>query len=191
MTFPAVTVPNTFQSQTGPIPLSQLDANFSALQTAANYFAYAAKSASTARASTATLSNDPELIYAIPAAGTYKIELYLYLSYVLSTVATGGYSFNLNYSGSFTSGIGGSTFVNEGGNTSQGQGLLIQSSAATSAFSYAPGLSPNAYASNFTITGVLVATGTGTLGLSWAQAISNATATTLYAGSYLAVTRIL
>jgi len=151
---------------------------------------YFVKTSNTARASTTALSNDPDLIYAIPAAGTYKIELYLYLSYLLATIPAGGYSFNLNYSGSFTSGVGGSTFVNEGGNTSQGQGLLIQSSAATSAFSYVPSLSPNTYSSNFTITGVLVATGAGTLGLSWAQGVSNATATTLYAGSNMSVVKL-
>ena len=151
---------------------------------------YAAKASNTARASTATLSNDPDLVYAISAAGTYRIDAYLYLTYGLATSPAGGFSLNLNYGGSFVSGAGGSSFVLAGGTATQGAGYLIQSTQTTSALSYNPGLSPNTYASIFTLSGVLIATGTGTFGLSWAQASSSTTATTLYAGSYLAVTRL-
>jgi hypothetical protein len=152
---------------------------------------YSVKTANTARTSTATLSNDPDLVYAITAAGTYRIDAYLYFTYGLATSPAGGFSLNLNYGGSFVSGAGGSTFVTSAGSTVQGNGLLIQSTQTTSAVSYNPGLSPNTYSSIFTLNGALIATGTGTLGLSWAQASSSATATTLYAGSYLAITKIV
>jgi len=199
MTFPAVTVPNTFQSQTGPIPLSQLDANFSALQTAANYFSCTAKSASTARASTTTLSNDPELIYAITSSGTYQITAFINTSYLLTNISNnGGLFFNINYSGSFLSGQTNSPLIIVGGNISPAASYLtfvypyIQSTQTVIGMQLL-GITTSTFTnySQFVVTGTLIATGTGTLGLSWAQGVSNATATTLYAGSYLAVTRIL
>ena len=190
MTFPTNTIPNTFATQAGPIPLSQLDANFTAIQTSLNYSTTATKGANTARTSTATLSNDPDLVYAIPSAGTYRIDAYLYLGYSLGSVPAGGYALNLNYSGSFVSSFGGSTFFTNGGSTNQGNFYFIQSTQTTYSVSYDPSLN-GSYASAFSMNGVLVATGTGTLGLAWAQAVSNANPTTLYAGSYLEVQRIL
>jgi len=186
MTFPNALVPNTFASQAGPIPLSQLDANFTALQTAINYVSTATKAANTSRASNVVLANDPDLVYAVPTAGTYRIDAYLYYSYS----DHGGFSLNLNYSGAFTSGAGGSSFVSAGGSEIQGNGFLIQNSQTTSATSYNL-TTLGSYASIFTLSGVLIATGAGNLGLSWAQAQSNAIATILYAGSYLSVTRVL
>ena len=159
---------------------------------------YAAKASNTARASTATLSNDPDLVYAISAAGTYRIEAMVNASYLLTTISNnGGLTLNLNYSGTFTSGQTASPLVIVGGNitpaatTATYVSNTIQSTAtAVSVQIVQIASSTTTYYSQFFITGTLIATGAGTLGLAWAQAVSNATATTLYAGSYLAVTRL-
>jgi len=198
MTFPNALVPNTFASQAGPIPLAQLDANFTSLQTAINYVAAVAKPANTARASTAALTNDPDLVYAIPSSGTYQIEVFINTSYLLTGVSNnGGLVLNLNYGGSFTSGPTTSPAVVIGGVISPASSYLgyvsqaIQASPSSSAIQLVGITSTATYYSTFKVSAVLVATGTGTLGVAWAQAVSNATATTLYAGSYMTVTRVL
>jgi hypothetical protein len=198
MTLPAVVVPNTFQSQSGPIPLSQLDANFSALQTAVNYAAYTAKSVSTARASTSALSNDPELIYAISTAGTYQITAFINASYLLTGISNnGGLNLNINYSGSFLSGQTNSPLIIAGGNITPLASYATYVSNSVQSTQTAVGIqlvgltTTATYYSQFLVTGTLIATGTGTVGLAWAQAVSNATATTIYPGSYLSVIRVL
>src|SRR5882724_3384809 len=59
------------------------------------------KSADTARVSTIVPANDPDLIYAIPAAGTYAFEVLL--SCIQSNATnSAGINWNVNYSGTIT-----------------------------------------------------------------------------------------
>ena len=184
-----VSLINTFASQTGPIPLSQLDSNFSQLATAVNYNYYIAKAGDTSRSSTTTLANDPELIVPITAAGTYKVEAFLDFSFQTN----GGFAYNLNFSGSYTANR---SIIYPGGGVNGGAlsiGNLSQIQSTTTTASYSNNVTtPNQSWSGYShLTGSLVALGAGTLGVSWAQFASNATASTLYQGSYLIVTRIL
>lgn len=124
------------------------------------------KSAATSRASTATMTNDPDLTYAIPGAGTYKVDIICQ-----TNVGAGGIKANLNFSGtqSLTGaynafGLQSATFASFGGPI----GSVVTTGDIQGTVSGAGQLF---------FTGVLQATGAGTLGMSWAQQTSNAAAT--------------
>lgn len=147
---------------------------------------YAVKSALTSRA-TLTLSNDPDLVIAIPGAGTYQVEMYV--GAYNTAGPTIGINFNLNYSGTYTAlpSIMGA-FNGEGNTVTQTAASIV--AAATTAMSAcnigaaATGQCP------ILIEATLVATGAGNLGFAWAQNSSNATGTVVAAGSRMAVTKI-
>lgn len=148
----------------------------------------AVKAALTSRASTVVLANDPNLVIAIPVAGTYEVELVFNAWNTASAAA--GVSWNLNYSGTFTAA---SSFAAPAGNNS---GLtyvvtssLIAAAATTSMFSNNVAVTA-ATATVMIVKGTLVATGTGNLGFAWAEAATNATGTNVGAGSRLSARRI-
>jgi hypothetical protein len=192
----AVTSGGIYQFQYDGTSFQLQNANYS---TAVKAIAYAVKTANTARASTTTLTNDPDLVYAIPSAGTYQISGFINASYLLTTIANnGGMTLNLNYSGTFTSGQTASPLIIVGGNitpattTATYVSNTIQASAASASIQLIQfASSTGTYFSQFMINATLIATGTGTLGLAWAQAVSNVNATTLYAGSSLTITKIV
>lgn len=138
------------------------------------------KAADTARQSTTTPANDPDLAYAIPSTGTYQIELGL----VFDSVAAGaGFKFGLTFSGT-AGGTPGVQFgyVNSaayGPVTSGGiiGGTNVQGTVSTVA---------NEVILNFTVSITVI----GTLNVQWAQNSSTASNTTLRTGSFLKVTKL-
>lgn len=143
----------------------------------------AVKTALTARPSTTTLSNDPDLVLAIPGAGTYVIEAFVSVYNTLA--ATVGASYNLNYSGTFTAAssiMGVATSA-----TGPSGNALITGTVTTSLVA---GNCGTTSPSPLLIKATLVATGAGNLGFAWAQNSSNATATNVGAGSYITATKI-
>ena len=135
------------------------------------------KSADTSRASTTTLTNDPDLSFAIPSAGTYLIDGYLNyegsnapgdLQIEFNSVGNIRWqAFGQNTSGTI-SGIG--TRQGGGANTfgAAGAGVLC-----------AVG-----------IRGDIITPASGNCNMSWAQNTSSATATILHAGSWLRLQRV-
>jgi hypothetical protein len=137
------------------------------------------------RTSTTTQTNSTSLTYAIPVAGKYAIRLVAYFT----SIGTGGFAMGVNYSGSFT---GTSSYIvyeecNNGANASILTGEVSSTPTAI--------VSDNSIISTTTpvaiiVTATLTATGTGTLAMSFAQDVSNTSASTLNIGSYMQVTRI-
>lgn len=144
----------------------------------------AVKAAATPRASTTVLANDPDLVIAIPGAGTYAVEA------VIGHYNTGssaiGISFNLNYSGTFTANSSLFSALNNGNPANASS--LITATVVTPLDSGSTGVAIG----NATtlIEATLVATGAGTLGFAWAQNSSNVTATNVGAGSRMTALKI-
>jgi hypothetical protein len=138
------------------------------------------KAADTARQNN-TLTNDPDLTYAIPTTGTYQVECMLEYD---SVAAGAGFKFGFAFSGSIAGGatpgsIVGSVNAAPYATPSSGMigGTSIQTTVSTSA---------NTQVVNFTT----AVTAIGTLTLQWAQNSTTASNTTLRTGSYLKVTKL-
>jgi len=139
------------------------------------------KATTTSRATNTTLSNDPDLVFAIPGAGTYQIQVRGFCTY---TVAN-GLSVNLNYSGTFTAANSSANFlVPNSVGIGAGSGT-ISAAVATLQYSFTGNSTGSLY-----IDATLVATGAGTIGFSWAQTSSSGTAVSINAGSVMTITRI-
>lgn len=136
------------------------------------------KPALTARASTTTMANDPDLSYAIPAAGTYAIEVLVPLS-----GGAGGVAFNLNFSGSITNSISVIELIANSTPVAD-KSLAIAATVATVQQNAAAVTALDA----IRIKALLVAGGPGTLAVSWAQNSSNVTATNFGQGAYMNTT---
>lgn len=148
----------------------------------------AVKAALTARATTTVLANDPDLVIAIPSAGTW--EIVVTIGVYNTAGATVGISYNLNYSGTFTAlpSIMGS-YSGAGLSITQTAASIV-AAATTSMASVNVGVSI-AVQEPLTLRGVLVATGAGNLGFAWAQLVSNATGTTVAGGSRMTARKIV
>ena len=139
----------------------------------------ATKTADTSRASTVTVTADPELTVTIPSAGTWY--LLCYLNYEGAAVGTGDLKIQVTSVGTLRyhaiyQGAGGAANV---GSTFQGGGT--PSGFATQGLGTLCG---------GTLHGTLVTATSGTTTLNWAQNTSNATATTLHANSSMMLWRI-
>lgn len=145
----------------------------------------AVKTALTARASTTTLSNDPDLVLAIPSAGTYAIEALI--SAYNTAGGTVGVSYNLNYSGTFTANQ--SLILAVAGASSFPPAATLITATATTSLAFG-NCGAAIGGGQGLIKATLVATGAGTLGFAWAQNASNPTATNIGAGSYITATKI-
>jgi hypothetical protein len=135
----------------------------------------AVKAADTSRTSTATLANDSELVVEIPEGGHYQIEALLRFY-----GGGGGFARAFTYSGTVHAdgiGVGGSAHVN-------GTGSVVAVANATSTVANAT-ITAAAPGDYHNIIGEAHFTTGGTLRIQWAQNSSNASATTLKAGSYL------
>lgn len=147
---------------------------------------YAVKTADQDVTSSTTLVNDTHLSIAIPAVGSYLVDVWLYG--VSAANAAGdlavGFSFptgTLNFAG-----VGPDTGL-ASGNVQTGQwGAALAATSGSTAASF--GLSTQVTMShlhaNFT------ATATGTLRVVWAQFSSNANASTLKVGSHMLVRQV-
>ena len=144
------------------------------------------KAASTTRSSITVLANDPDLVYAIPIAGTYAYELIAYP--VQSLAGAVGIGCNINYSGTFTAAAS-LNIADALGTTSTSPqvpgttGTLTNATLTMGAF--------NSISNGFVrFRGTLTATGVGNIGFAWAQNTGSATTLTINAGSFLIVTRL-
>lgn len=135
----------------------------------------AVKTADTSRSSTTTLANDSELLLQIPEGGQYEIEGYLRFN-----GGGGGFKRALAYSGTVHSegiNVGGVAHVN-------GTGSVVAAADGTAAVSNAT-ITASGVGDYHLLTGSAHFTTSGNLTVQWAQNSSNATATTLKAGSFI------
>lgn len=135
----------------------------------------AVKAANTSRTSTTTLANDSELVIAIPEGGQYEIEGLLQFY-----GGAGGFKRALTYDGTTHAdgiNVGGLAHVN-------GTGSVAAVLDATSTVSNAT-ITAAAPGDYHHITGTAHFSTSGNLRIQWAQNSSNASATTLKAGSFL------
>lgn len=148
---------------------------------------FVAKTADESVSSSATLQNDDHLLYTIPGAGTYVFDVWLYgLS---AANAAGDIVVGFTFpTGTMRIGGSGPDANLASGNIEPGQ-WGASTSYTTGAIFNAYGLSTGAV--TIYLHGTLVATASGTLQFQWAQAASNANASTLKAGSHMCVTQVL
>jgi hypothetical protein len=145
------------------------------------------KASNTARSNTTTNVNDPELVLALPTAGTYDIEV---VGWFAGTAGGIGLNFNVNYSGTVGSqsvlalgfSYGGTTF---GSGTTAGQ---IPSTQGGALFSTSTNSSNQAVPSTLYARGSLITTTAGTLGFAWSQTISSGNSMSMLAGSFMKAT---
>ena len=136
------------------------------------------KASDTSRASTTTLTADPDLVIAVPASGTYFFNGYLNYE-----GGTGGSSdLNIEFSSVGTlryhmpyEGAGGSANV---GNTNSGGTQVAMRSQGAGVLCGAQ------------IAGSIITPSSGSITLLWAQNTSSATATIMHAGSWIAIRRV-
>lgn len=138
------------------------------------------KGTSTTRTSDTTRTADPHLTATI-GVGIYHVYIYL-----LFSGGSGGYAVEPDFSGSLNSAATGVAW-----RRSAGTGVVVGNSPLD--FN-GTSFGINTLTSNLDyaiIEGLLTTTSSGTLALLWAQNVLNATGTTLAAGSYMLVKRIL
>lgn len=142
------------------------------------------KPSDTTRSSTTTVADDPHLTAAL-TAGTYRFEVVLIFSNDTGGT-TPGEKFKLSYSGTYSVGTG---TLEIGGHVAAGiRGSYPNS---TDADIFAPTFSDSNRNEWGVVRGILVATGSGTLSIQWAQSVSSTTVTRLKAGSYIRIEKLL
>lgn len=152
----------------------------------ASQITYKSKAGNTGR-STVTPSFDPDLVYTIPGAGTFTF--YLWARYGGDATSTSHSLANgINFTGSYTASLSYYfTVANQGG------GGLIQIGSAGNQSQAAASLSGPSNTAGLDLAifqGTLVATGTGTLGFSWAQGNTGTGVLTFYQPSWLSIIQI-
>lgn len=148
---------------------------------------YRTKASDTSRASTTTVANDPDLTYAITAAGTYRFEVQVNLDG--DSGGTQGIDANVNYSGTQANG----TRMVYGGyiNGSSLGTVNVAVAATVAAVTTAQGdVSATNYSNTLRFVGTLIASTAGTLAFAWAQNASETDALIVRAGSFMTITRL-
>jgi len=147
------------------------------------------KATTTNRASTTTLTNDPDLTYAITAAGTYRVQVCAGWS---TNSGSQGINANLNYSGTLGNSLAHYEVFSVTGVASPSVASL---STAVSSTVTGAGLGSGAVDNGgiytpFMIDAVFVASTAGTVAFAWAQDFSAVTNLGIDAGSYMIITRL-
>ena len=143
------------------------------------------------RTSTTTLTNSTQLTVAIPAAGTYRVELHAYL--YSTTAVTDGVTANMNYSGTFTaigSYYGGYAIYTGGLTAVQNEEFSATVNNANTQLTSITLGTNSAQPSSHVLTGNLIATGAGTLAYAFAESVSGVDTCNLGVGSYMTVTQL-
>jgi hypothetical protein len=147
---------------------------------------YVLKTADQSVTSSATLVDDTHLNYSITATGTYIVDIYLYAASAANAAGDLGIGFTFP-TGTFHVGVAAVDDTVASGNQGplKGEG---RTSATSGSLMTVVGLSTNTLQVH--VHGILIATATGTLRLQWAQEVSNASASTVKAGSHMLVRQV-
>ena len=137
------------------------------------------KTSETSRASTTTMTDDPDLQIAIPGAGSYVIRgrVWIYLE-----SQTAGINWKFNFTGTTSSIVSyRSNYTTQGTSSGPDNDFTLRTTFLPTG-SGSANTHPH-LTSTFEF--VIAATSAGTLSFQWAQLVSNASATHVYGGSYL------
>lgn len=145
------------------------------------------KAATTARANTIALADDPDLILQLPAAGTYQFEIYSEFFTAGSGGTNGGLRMAVRCGAAFVAGAM-EAFVFSG-DSHQGCGVQQVSSGAGVPFT-SLALSGSSVNDPIVVRGVVTVSAAGQLALQWAQDTSVATATQLLIGAVMTVQQL-
>jgi hypothetical protein len=140
-----------------------------------------AKTSTTSRASTTTLTADPQLTTTLPV-GVYSFQAILTFNEAGSG-AFGGMKFGLSFSGTVNSAYGGVSAV--GGSVLNFSNLLDAAGLYSSS-----AVRDSPVADAVLVFGTFDVATSGTLAVTWCQQVSNATNTSLLTGSHIVVTKI-
>lgn len=141
---------------------------------------FARKASSTTKTSTTTLASDTELQIALPTAGIYQVDAFLWLEKAAGTGA-GGFKFTFDYSGTLSDLIMGG-FANVNATVSAIGPTDLYASNASFATLGAIDL--------IQVSGVADVSDAGTLSLQWAQNSSSTEPSVLRVNSYLKAERV-
>jgi hypothetical protein len=136
--------------------------------------------------SSAVLQNDDQLLIVLNSAGTYYVDVYLFVTSAAN--AAGDLSVGFSFpTGTMHFGVHAldSTLASGSNGTMVTAGIL---SATSGSSSLSVGASTSV--TLVWVHGVFTATATGTLQFMWAQAASNASATTVRAGSHMTARQV-
>jgi len=155
--------------------LSFVDGVTSNIQTQLDAFKFRTvfKAAATARASTTTYTNDPDLVHSNVPAGTYEIDMVLFFTGVSNTP---GYKAQINFTGTVADALLSTQYTQAGNlfaqaNSFAGGNVLVIASATV--------FSAGAGVDGVVVKGTVTLSNTNTVALQWAQNSSNASATNL------------
>jgi hypothetical protein len=149
----------------------------------------ARKTAATSRALLTTMTDDPHLTVAIPAAGTYTFRAYLRVG-PASAGANGKIKVGFTHPGGtiVVNGHGPVATLTTGSNSAMEAVSQSNSSSPTTATAYGVSETAATYVT-ILLEGEYVASAAGNFTLQWAQNASNSIATTMDVGSILRVER--
>lgn len=142
---------------------------------------YAAKTADQSVTSSTTLVNDTHLSVALPVVGTYLFDLWLYGASAANAAGDLSVGFSFPAGTCMAGGIGPDVSL-ASGNAVIGQfgvNTALTSGGVYNAYGLSTGVTLTYLHVNLTVTA------TGTFQLMWAQSTSNASASTLKAGSHM------
>jgi len=142
---------------------------------------YKVKGANTARANTAALAADPDLVFTALAAGNYLLFGYLMFT-CASSIPDGKLSIDTSIAPASSSRYNASSL--EGTTTLTSEAVPILNTSNNFAFALDSGGNIN---TTIAIMGAFTLGSSGNLSLLWSQATSNATALNLLRGSWLGV----
>lgn len=143
------------------------------------------KASNTSRTTTIVPANDPELVFAVPVAGTYAFSFICGIHQ--GAVGAVGMNIGVNYSGT----LGNSQAMSflQGSATTSGE-FVTTVNTTVAAVTNSIGQTNTFTGSLARASGYFVATTTGTFALSWSQNTSSATATVMELGGVLLIQRI-
>lgn len=147
---------------------------------------YVLKGSDESVTSSIVLQDDNDLLYVLPAIGTYVFDIFIYATSAAN--AAGDLAVGLTFpSGTMRFSSLGPDPALASGTTAQGV-WFTQLAATSGVSSISVGLSTN---TNLVwLHGMFAASATGTLRLQWAQASSSASASTVKAGSHMQIKQV-
>lgn len=146
------------------------------------------KTVQTDRASTTTLAVDPDLAVELEASSVYVVEFTLYFAALNAADVQTTWTVPTSAAGlkSVIGPASAASTVTDADGVSIRDGVHVFSTA----IAYGGVRNSNGFAFRVREEGVVTTSNSGTCGINWAQVTSNATATSLFASSYMRVRKV-
>lgn len=151
---------------------------------------YVLKTADESVTSSATLQNDDHLVYALPATGTYLFKVNLFAVSAANAAGDIRVGFSFPTGTCHFRGVGPHNTLASGSQSDGEWAGVIGATSGTDFIPYGLSVVSGVYHIGIKLEGILIATATGNLRVMWAQYASNASATTVKAGSHMQINRV-